>query len=60
MKTYAVYFEIFGKKMKTDVLANSEEEAKTAIRNKVIFHKVEEIDIKSSSIEDLFGFFNWI
>ena len=40
MKNYEVYFEIYGKRMKTTVLAESEESAKTVIRNKVVFHKV--------------------
>lgn len=39
-KKYTVYFEIFGKKMKAYVLAESREHAKRIIRDKIIFHKV--------------------
>lgn len=41
MKQYTVYFELFGKKMKTTVAANSEEDAKYLIMGKIIWHKVE-------------------
>jgi hypothetical protein len=40
MKKYIVYFEIFGKKMKTEVFAMNEEQAMIAVKNKIIFHKV--------------------
>ncbi|MDX1285955.1 MAG: hypothetical protein R3182_13120 [Draconibacterium sp.] len=39
--TYTVWFEIFGKKMKTTVPARTEKEAKEAVRKKIIFHKIE-------------------
>ena len=42
MKNYDVYFEIFGKKMKTTILAETMTEAKEKIINKIIFHKVTE------------------
>ena len=38
---YTVYFEIFGKKMKTDVDASSEAEAKEKVSARMIFHRVE-------------------
>lgn len=38
-KNYSVYFEIFGKKMKAKVLAESEEEAQQKVKSKIIFHK---------------------
>lgn len=41
MNEYTIYFEIYGKKMKTKVLANTKEEAKEIIRSKIIFHKIE-------------------
>ena len=41
MKTYTLYFTLFGKRMKTTVDANSKQEAKEAIRNKIVFDKVE-------------------
>lgn len=37
---YAVFFEIYGKKMKTIIESFSEEEAKKIVQNKIIFHKV--------------------
>ncbi|WP_373399678.1 hypothetical protein V8V91_08475 [Algoriphagus halophilus] len=42
MKQYTVYFEIFNKKLKANVMAKSEEDAKQKIREKISFHKVEE------------------
>ena len=43
MNEYTVYFELFGKKMKTDVLAESKEHAENIIRNKIVFHKTIQI-----------------
>ncbi len=40
MKNHIVYFEIFGKKMKTKILAESKENAEQQIKDKIIFHKV--------------------
>ena len=40
MKTYTVYFEIFGKKMKTTELATTKEQAKQNIINKIKWHKI--------------------
>jgi hypothetical protein len=40
MKQYIVYFEIYGKKLKTTIRAESEGHAKETIRNKIIFYKV--------------------
>ena len=41
MKTYIIYFEIFGKKMKTIIEADSKSEAKQNVKDKIIFHKIE-------------------
>jgi hypothetical protein len=41
MKNYTIYFEIYGKKMKTTVMAENEEKAKELVIRKIIFHKVE-------------------
>ena len=41
MRNYTVYFELFGKKMKTTLIAKNEEEAKEIIKNKIKFYKVE-------------------
>jgi len=42
MKNYDIYFEIFGKKMKTTILAQNEIDAKSELIDKIKFHKVEE------------------
>jgi len=41
MKNFDVYFEIYGKKMKATIMAESESEAKELLKNKIIFHKIE-------------------
>lgn len=41
MRKHTIYFEIFGKKLKTTVMANNEREAKELIKNKIIFHKIQ-------------------
>jgi hypothetical protein len=41
MKNYTIYFEIYGKKMKSTVMAENEEKAKELVKSKIIFHKVE-------------------
>ena len=63
MKTYTIYFEIYGKKMKTVVSAYNEEEAKLHIRNKINFNKItckdsfaEELK-KDNPLKDFFGIF---
>ena len=43
MNKYLIYFEIFGKKMKTEIFAASKEEAKRKMKEKIIFHKIEKI-----------------
>lgn len=40
MKNYDVYFELYGKRMKTTILAENEEKAKEIVRGKITFHKV--------------------
>ena len=42
MKEYTIYFEIFGKKMKTTIYADSEIEAKNKLKEKIIFYKIKE------------------
>lgn len=38
-RNYTVYFEVFGKKMKTTIWAKSQESAKQQILEKIEFHK---------------------
>ena len=52
MKTYTLYFSMFGKKMKHSLKADNEIEAKILIREKIIFH-----EIKIDRGSDLFDFF---
>lgn len=40
-KNYTVFFELFGKKMKTKVLASSSSSAIDKIKEHIIFHKIE-------------------
>ena len=55
MKEFTVYFEIYGKKMKTTITAESAIDARTAIRNSIIFHKVEaESDTVLQDLKDIF------
>ena len=54
MKDFTVYFEIVGKKMKTTVLANDKNSAEFALKNKIIFHKVEEAKSDFNKIDGMF------
>jgi hypothetical protein len=64
MKKYDVYFEIYGKKMKAKVFADSMTEAKMKITEKIIFHKIvpnpnDEFNEASDILDqmsDMFGF----
>ena len=55
--TYTVYFEIYGKKLKTEVEAKSIEQAKYVVASKIIWHKVEpkEDDAIIDRLSELFG-----
>lgn len=54
---FIVYFEIYGKRMKTTVDANNDIDAKAMIKQKIIFHRVEKQQEQQSekSLKDLFG-----
>ena len=54
---YTIYFEIYGKKLKTSVVAKSEKEAKLKIIEKLNFIKVvKETDYDiPDSFKDIFG-----
>jgi hypothetical protein len=54
MPKYTVYFELFTKKMKTEVIAANEHEAKEIIRNKIIFHKVENTNDILNNLMNIF------
>lgn len=53
---YEVFFEIFGKKMKTTIEAKSIQDAEYLVRGKIIFHKVEAKDDTVNFLGDMFGF----
>jgi hypothetical protein len=60
MGKYTICFEIYGKKLKTTVIATTEEEAKEIIKSKIVFHKItkEKYDYYQDIpdvLKDLFG-----
>lgn len=56
MKMFKVYFEIFGKKMKTSISAKNKEEAKQLLMKKIVFHKVEVDNDFALQDEDVLDF----
>ena len=59
MRKYTVYFEMYGKKMKTSVMAQNIEHAKWLVTNQIVFHKVVPIVEQQDDVEflkDFFGF----
>ena len=60
MKTWTVYFEFFGKRMKTDVKADSFYAAQCKVKDKIVFHKTIEKSVSSEKdffeeMKDMFG-----
>lgn len=67
MKNHKVYFEFYGKKMKTTVLATSKEDARKIVTSRIIFHGViaeneKPNDEFKQKINDIFGgiFDKWL
>jgi hypothetical protein len=56
MKEYTIWFEFFGRRMKTTVKAGSEAEARVQIRERIVFHKVEKTENKTT-LDDIFTSF---
>lgn len=54
MKNYKIYFEIYGKKMQTTVLAKNEHDAMDSVKNKIKFIKVFETD-PMAFLKNIFG-----
>ena len=56
-KNYIVYFEIYGKKMKAKVLAESMTEVQQKVKDKIIFHKtmIEEKDEFNQAMDVIDG-----
>jgi hypothetical protein len=59
MKTYTVYFELYGKKMKTSIEALDKSDAMDRIRKKIIFNKIEP-EINDVDFENAMDFLNKI
>jgi len=53
---YLVKFEIYGKRLKTTVEANSPEEAKREVLKRLIWHSVEPKDPMVENLKNLFNF----
>lgn len=47
---FLIYFEIYGKKMKTEVEADNKQEARDVIRSALIFHKIEQFPEQENDI----------
>jgi hypothetical protein len=52
---YTVYFEIYGKKLKVSIDANSPEDAKYKIMGKIKFHKIEVPDEGLNQLKEMLG-----
>lgn len=70
MNNYTMYFEFFGKKMKTEVWAKSEEQAKNQIVDRINYLKIESRPVTegeksqaraviNNAIKEFQRFFNW-
>jgi hypothetical protein len=53
MNNYTIYFEIFGKKMKTEINAQSEVQAIEKLKEKIIVHRVQETALQK--LKNIFG-----
>ena len=52
-KNYSVYFEIYGKKMKAKVLAESMTEAQQKVKDKIIIHKTKNFRKEKNGLKKL-------
>lgn len=57
MKKFVIYFEFYGRKIKTTVLSDNEENAKKEIKNKIVFHKIEKEKSQFNKDSDFFDNF---
>ncbi len=62
MKNYEVWFEVFGKKMKTTVTAENKVDAKIKVSEKIKFHKIEikKEDVFNDCVDMLDGMNNFL
>jgi hypothetical protein len=57
MKQYEVYFTIYGKHLKTTVMAYSEEDAYRQVRERLIIHKDRtKVSDPLEDLKNIFGF----
>lgn len=56
MKIFEVCFEIYGKNLKTSVVAKTQEEAKEIIKSKINFHKITDKTPRTKSDFDFDNF----
>ena len=59
LRKYTVYFELYGKKMRVKVLAESEHDAKQVVKSDIKFHKIEydkndDYNLAMNFFDDLF------
>ena len=54
MKVYKIYFEFYGKKMKTKIQARDENDAKEILLKKIKFHKIE-AETELDFLKKIFG-----
>ena len=57
MKAFEVWFEIYGKKLKTTIKADSMADAQNKVRQSIIFHKtvLSESDKEVDALKNIFG-----
>lgn len=55
MRDFMVYFEVFGRKIKMKVSASSVSEAQQKVKDKIIFHKIDDLteDDSISSLKNV-------
>ena len=55
MNTYTIHLELFGHKIKTTILADTEAQAKEKVKNEIIFHTIKEKIGDFDTLFDAFG-----
>ena len=56
MNTYLIYFELFGKRCKVRIQAESKQDAQDQVARRIRFHKVE-LEETDRTVEDLMKMF---
>jgi len=55
MTNYKIFFEIFGKKMMTEIEAESKYEAIEILKEKIKIHKIRTVDAQVEKLKNIFG-----